>query len=279
VTQVTDPIRGRSEHAAAIRDRYHPAQFDAERYSTANLSFWTPVFVRVARIQANHDVLDLGCATGGLTCSIAAATGARLVGCDRSGKLLAYGEHRRGSTAARWVHADGAHLPFPDRTFDRVIASLILHQVADREGVIREVSRVLRTEGVLTIRTVTPQAAKRWIPHRFFPSIAQAQADRMPSTSELTDLLAHVSFSELATETVVRRKQLQLDRIEQAIRRDVPDRFPFVDDAELSRGMRLLRAHWAVRRGDWTDERAFTFIVAVKPSRRGSAACRGSRRT
>jgi SAM-dependent methyltransferase len=193
--------------------------------------------------------------------------------------LLAYGRHLRASTAAQWVRTDGVDPPFGDRTFDRVIASLILHQVPDREGVIREVSRVLRTGGVLMIRTVIPQAAKRWIPHRFFPSISQAQADRMPSIRELRDLLAHVGFSELATETVVRRKQLQLDRIEQAIRGDVADRFPFVDDDELARGMRLLREHWAVRRGDWIDERAFTFIVAVKPSRRASAACQGSRRT
>jgi ubiquinone/menaquinone biosynthesis C-methylase UbiE len=156
-------------------------------------------------------------------------------GLRQIGTLLDYRRHLQDSTTAQWMHADGVDLPFGDRTFDRVIASSTLHQVRDREGVVCEVSRVLRTGGgVLMIRTVTPQAAKRWIPHRLLPSIAQAQADRMPSISELTDLLVHAGFAELATETVVRRKQLQLDRIEQAIRRDVADRWFERDTTEAA---------------------------------------------
>jgi ubiquinone/menaquinone biosynthesis C-methylase UbiE len=194
------------EPTAAVRDRYRPEKFDAERYSIDNLSFWTPIIVRLARIHADDDVLDLGCATGGLTCSIAAGTGVRLVGCDLSRPLLEYGRRVRGDALAQWVHADGARLPFADRSFDRVIASLILHQVRDRARVIGELGRVLRPDGVLMIRTVTPEAARRWMPHRFFASIAQAQADRMPSMSELGDLLARTGFAESGIETIVRRK-------------------------------------------------------------------------
>jgi hypothetical protein len=34
-----------------VRDRYRPAAFEAERYSTENLSFWTPVMVQLGRIH------------------------------------------------------------------------------------------------------------------------------------------------------------------------------------------------------------------------------------
>jgi hypothetical protein len=54
--------------------------------------------------------------------------------------------------------------------------------------------------------------------------------------------------------------------MEQRVRRDVADRFPFVGGAELAHGMRLMREDWATRPGGWIDERTFTLIVAVKPS-------------
>lgn len=248
-----------------VRDRYRPAEFEAERYSTENLTFWTPVIVRLGRIRYQDEVLDLGCATGGLTAAVAEATGAHLVGCDLSSALLVYGRHVRGRASTPWVCADGARLPFGPGCFDRVVASLILHQVRDCQGVLIEVSRALRSGGRLLIRTVTPEAAMRWIPHRFFPSIAQAQADRMPSISELTDRITRAGFRDVETESVVRAKRLEPDQVERSLRRDVADRYPFVDDDELHRGLQRMRADWAARRSDWIDERRFSFLIAANP--------------
>jgi ubiquinone/menaquinone biosynthesis C-methylase UbiE len=147
-----------SEHPRrpVVRDRYRPAEFEAERYSPDNLSFWTPVIIRLGRIQDDHEVLDLGCATGGLTYAVAESTGAHLVGCDFSNALLEYGRRVRGRTSIPLVCSDGAHLPFVRRSFDRIIASLVLHQVRDRQQVLAEISRALRPDGLLLIRTVTP---------------------------------------------------------------------------------------------------------------------------
>jgi SAM-dependent methyltransferase len=263
-----------------VRDRYRPADFEAERYSTENLSFWTPIIVGLGRIHRQDEVLDLGCATGGLTAAVAATTGAHLLGCDLSSALLDYGRRARGRVTTPWVCADGARLPFGPGCFHRVIASLVLHQVRDRQGVLVEVGRVLRSEGRLVVRTVTPEAARRWIPHRFFPSIAQAQADRMPSISELTDRIRRAGFRDVETETVVHAKRLEPDDVERSLRRDVADRYPFVDEEELRRGLQLMRADWTARRDDWIDTRRFTFVTAVKP--RGSLRVRarkGERRT
>src|SRR5712691_1290423 len=101
-----------SERDAGVRDRYRPAEFDAERYSGENLSYWTPIMVRLGRIGQDDYVLDLGCATGGLSCAIAEATGAQLVGCDISSTLLEYARRNRGGPSTQWVRADAARLPF-----------------------------------------------------------------------------------------------------------------------------------------------------------------------
>jgi SAM-dependent methyltransferase len=261
-----------SAYGPVVRDRYRPAEFEAERYSPENLSFWTPIVVRLGHIQHEDEVLDLGCATGGLTAAVAEATGAHLVGCDLSSVLLDYGRRARGHVMTPWVSADGPRLPFGSGCFDRVIASLVLHQVRDRQGVLIEVSNVLRSGGRLVVRTVTPEAAMRWIPHRFFPCIAQAQGDRMPSTAELTDRITRAGFRDIGTETVVPVKRLELHELQRSVRRDVADRYPFVDYDELDRGLERMRAHWATRRDDWIDDRRFTFLTGVKP--RGSPRVR-----
>jgi ubiquinone/menaquinone biosynthesis C-methylase UbiE len=253
-----------SARGSVVRDRYRPAEFEAERYSPENLSFWTPIVVQLGHIHHDDEVLDLGCATGGLTAAVAEATGAHLVGCDLSSVLLDYGRRVRGRVSTPWVCADGESLPFGPGCFDLAIASLVLHQVRDCRGVLSEVGRALRSGGTLLVRTVTPEAAMRWIPHRFVPSIAQAQADRMPSTIEVTDHITEAGFSEIDTETVVHTKRLEPDQVERHLRRDVADRYPFVDDDELRHGLARMRAHWVTRRDNWIDERRFLVLTAVK---------------
>jgi SAM-dependent methyltransferase len=247
-----------------IRDRYRPDAFDAERYSALNLSFWVPLMIRLGRLRRGNRVLDLGCATGGFTDAIVEATGASLVGCDMSRAMLDFARsHRRGSPA-RWVRADVARLPFSNRSFDRAIASLVLHQVPDRERALREIARLLEPEGVLLVRTVTPEAAARWIPERFFPSVAQAQEQRMPPIDELVELMASVGFGGIATETVVHHKELALDDTERAFRRDLVDRYPFVDIDEQDDGFARMRAHWARQPHGCVDAREVTFLIASK---------------
>jgi ubiquinone/menaquinone biosynthesis C-methylase UbiE len=246
-----------------IRDRYRPAQFDAERYPADNLRFWTPIVVRLGRIGRGDRVLDLGCATGGFTASIADASGAGVVGCDHSHEMLAYARRHRARPATQWVRGDAARLPFPKPSFDRVVASLVLHQVDDRRRVLDEVSRVLGRGGVLVIRTVTPEAAAAWIPHRFFPSVARAQEARMPPIRELTDLAAQTGFVDVDTEPVERTTHLAREEVERSFRTEVADRFPFLSPAELRQGLTRMRAHWATEHGDEVTRR-YVFVVATK---------------
>jgi SAM-dependent methyltransferase len=250
------------DEESVIRDRYRPDEFDAERYSADNLSYWVPLLIRLGRVGRGDRVLDLGCATGGFTDAIAGTSGAYLVGCDRSGTMLEYARTRRGGSAARWVCADAAHLPFANRSFDRVIASLVVHQIPDREQALHEIWRVLESRGVLVVRTVTPEAAARWIPQRFFPSVARAQERRTPTIHELVELLAGVGLGDVATETVVRSTEITLADAERAFRRELVDRYPFVDSDEQDDGFARMRAHWATRADPCVEAREFTFVIA-----------------
>jgi SAM-dependent methyltransferase len=49
------------------------------------------------------------------------------------------------------VNGDALHLPFPDDTFDRVIASEVLEHIWDDSGAIAELVRVLRPGGRMAV--------------------------------------------------------------------------------------------------------------------------------
>jgi SAM-dependent methyltransferase len=112
--------------------------------------------VREAEIAPGHRVLDLGCGTGTLTLLVKAEHPAAAVcGVDGDPKVLAIA-HRKAGRAGADVSFDQAladRLPYPDRSFDRVLSCLVLHHLTREEklGALREVRRVLRPGGSLHV--------------------------------------------------------------------------------------------------------------------------------
>lgn len=105
-------------------------------------------------------VVDLGCATGGATPLLRNRfRGGLLIGVDSSAAMLERYQ-RRGSvlSRARAVQADACALPFADDSVDVVIANLLLPWVPDIEALCREVSRVLREDGLFAFSTLGPDS-------------------------------------------------------------------------------------------------------------------------
>jgi ubiquinone/menaquinone biosynthesis C-methylase UbiE len=97
-------------------------------------------------------VLDAGCGNG--TYAIEAAEREALVtGIDLSDDMLAAARARSAArgVAVDWRQGDVLTLPFPDASFDRVIAITLLCLVPDPHGAMRELSRVLAPGGRLVI--------------------------------------------------------------------------------------------------------------------------------
>ncbi|MCL8206764.1 MAG: methyltransferase domain-containing protein [Actinomycetia bacterium] len=107
-------------------------------------------------------VVDLGCGTGAYTVTLAEA-GCRAVGVDISPAMLAVARTKvPRSGSVRWIEADLANLPFPDRTFDRGLLHVTLEFVDDPARVLQEAVRVLVPGGRLVvglILTTGPWAA------------------------------------------------------------------------------------------------------------------------
>ena len=102
---------------------------------------------------AGEQWLDLGCGTADLAC--AAPAGVTVTGLDIAFRWLIIARRRLGEEgrSAELICGNAEALPFPDGSFDRVIALGTLEHCPDLDVVVSEARRVLRPGGRLHIRT------------------------------------------------------------------------------------------------------------------------------
>ena len=97
-------------------------------------------------------VLDACCGTGDLAVA-AEQRGGRVVGLDFSEKMLE--RARKKSGAIEWVQGDALALPFGDAEFDAATVGFGVRNLADLEGGLRELARVLKPGGKLAVLEIT----------------------------------------------------------------------------------------------------------------------------
>jgi SAM-dependent methyltransferase len=120
-------------------------------------------------VQPGMRVLDVGCGQGRHTFE-AYRRGADVVSLDLAAEdlgvtrqwcaaIAAAGEAPAGATTTA-VRADLRSLPFPDGSFDRVIASEVLEHIVDDRAALAEIARVLKPGGAVAV------TVPRWLPER-----------------------------------------------------------------------------------------------------------------
>lgn len=103
-------------------------------------------------------VLDMGCG-GGRHVFQSMRNGARVVALDYdmdelrevhklAAAMVEVGE-ATGDGAGAACRGDAARLPFPDDTFDRIIAAEVLEHLPDDDGAMRELARILKPGGII----------------------------------------------------------------------------------------------------------------------------------
>lgn len=95
-------------------------------------------------------VLELGCATGEVGHAVA-GRGARVAACDISGDCIALA--RRRYPEVGFLVSPVERLPFPDSTFDIVLAFELIEHLLRPSDFVAEVRRVLRPGGVVVLTT------------------------------------------------------------------------------------------------------------------------------
>jgi ubiquinone/menaquinone biosynthesis C-methylase UbiE len=109
--------------------------------------------IELARLQPGESVLDVGCGTGTLAIAAKRRVGptGSVQGIDASPEMIARANRkaRKEGVDVTFRTAVVETLPFPDRHFDVVLSTLMLHHLprATREQSAREIRRVLKPGG------------------------------------------------------------------------------------------------------------------------------------
>lgn len=105
-------------------------------------------FVDLAQVEPGQRALDVGCGPGGLTTQLVDRLGADAVSAvDPSAPFVAALHARLPGVDVRTAVAED--LPFPDHSFDLVLAQLVVHFMADPVSGLSEMARVTRPGGVV----------------------------------------------------------------------------------------------------------------------------------
>jgi len=135
-------------HPAAFSSAQLPAEHFNARFSQKNLAFGVPVLIECAQIKDGHRVLDVGCGTGGYARAIAEAASAAVTGIDCSERFIAFAcdppAPQRG--AVEWKVGSAEALAVANGSFDRVLLSLVLHQLQHAGHAVAEAGWLPRGE-------------------------------------------------------------------------------------------------------------------------------------
>jgi ubiquinone/menaquinone biosynthesis C-methylase UbiE len=119
---------------------------------------WAPILVELAQPRSSERVLDVACGTGVVARIAATRVGpsGTVVGIDLNPGMLSVARSvvspdSRSGGQLQWQEASADKLPFPDGSFNVVYCQLGLQFFADRPAALREMRRVLGTEGRLAL--------------------------------------------------------------------------------------------------------------------------------
>lgn len=203
-TLAPDAVRGMFDRIAPVYDLMN-------RLMTAGLDQrWRRLAVSKV-VWPGDRVLDACCGTGDLAIA-AERRGGQVVGLDFSERMLERARPKSGTI--EWVQGDALALPFGDDEFDAATVGFGVRNLADLEGGLRELHRVLRPGSRLAVLEITrPHGILRpffrlWfdvlvpVAGRVLPggeayTYLPASVRRFPGPEDLSRLLRTAGFGEV----------------------------------------------------------------------------------
>jgi len=178
------------EGVRSMFDRIAPVYDAMNRLMTAGLDQrWRRLTVD-AVVRPGDRVLDACCGTGDLAIAGAQAGGV-VTGVDFSAPMLE--RARRKAPELEWVEGDALALPFEDGSFDAATVGFGVRNLADLDGGLRELRRVLRPGGRLAILEITrPQGVLAPFYRFWFDGVIPVAGKVLPGGSAYTYLPASV---------------------------------------------------------------------------------------
>jgi ubiquinone/menaquinone biosynthesis C-methylase UbiE len=159
-----------------------------------NVELWAEETRRLAALDEDSTVLDLGCGTGLYTVGIMRHVGCTMLGMDPVAGML--GQAMEKSRGVHWFAGMGEWLPLRPGLLDCIFSSQVWHHIQDRQGTADESGRVLRSGCCYVIRTISHSQLHKKVVFRYFPEIKTHQLRVYPSNHDFRTYFRNAGFKE-----------------------------------------------------------------------------------
>lgn len=221
-----------SEHDARILDQFTRQAVPFAELAAHSSAASIALILETAGIGAGDEVLDVACGPGLLTCAIARVA-RRVVGVDFVPAMLERAraeQERAGLENMEWRQGDARAIPCADASFDHVVTRFSFHHLPEPLPVLREMLRVCRPGGTVTVVDATPTPETR-AAYDHLETLRDPSHTRAVTQRELEALYAQAGLGE------VRCARFRLDM---ELEKQLAASFPNEGDADRIRA--LLRA-------------------------------------
>jgi ubiquinone/menaquinone biosynthesis C-methylase UbiE len=106
-----------------------------------------PLFVEFVGVRDGEKLLDAGCGTGSVSATLTSTRASKIVGIDPSNSFIEYARTQIADPRVTFELGDAQALPYPDESFDRSMALLIVNFIPDAPKAAKEMRRVTKSGG------------------------------------------------------------------------------------------------------------------------------------
>jgi len=151
-----DSKLGKKEQVAQMFDNISENYDGLNRVISLGIDVkWRKKVVKIVGKNNPKQILDIATGTGDLALMMASLNPERIIGLDISSGMLEVGKRKidkaKLSNKIEMIVGDSEEMPFKDDTFDAITVSFGVRNFANLYKGIKEISRVLKPDGVLVI--------------------------------------------------------------------------------------------------------------------------------
>jgi ubiquinone/menaquinone biosynthesis C-methylase UbiE len=222
--------------ASQLPERYVAAR----TLPPATLGQWLDAVADAACSAKLDYIVDLGCGTGRFTPGLQGRLSANVIGIDPSFRMLSQAPR---SPRVHYIQAAAEALPLCDRSIDLVFMSMVWHHIRSTQTAASEIRRVLKSRGVICVRTSTMETLDSCLYLSFFPAARRINEATIPSREALRAWAFDHGFDVERQITVVQEIDRYLpDYAARIARRGYSD-LASITDHEFNCGVKELRRY------------------------------------
>ena len=207
-----------------------------------DLGLWGNETRRLANLEEEDLVLDLGCGTGLYTVAIGRESDALMCGMDPAVGML--GQAREKSRDVHWFNGIGEWLPVREGLLDCIFSSQVWHHIQDKQGTADECGRALKVDGTVVIRTIGHRQLHDKVVFKYFPEIKQNQLDVYPSDEEFTAYFKNAGFSDVEFHEYTEERYQTVEEFIEIATKKLWSMFRPITEEGLRRGVEDLRRYY-----------------------------------